>query len=117
MSSYCITFNICYVKNEGKIKIDYSFIPVELKEDGLYHSTVANEYFTKMKKTKKGLIRYFNHSKQIFYRLITKGSDDFSTAEKEILLLAFKDLKKKIFFRPKYKEKLCERVERILKSL
>lgn len=114
MNSYCITFNINYHRAIKKLKVDYGLVSCEFK-DGVWKSSVSNETFTNLKKTKLGYLRFFKKKDQVFYQLIVENQDsDFEKVESKILNLARKDLKWKIPFRFNYKKKLDERVLRII---
>ena len=121
MNEYLITLDIHV--SQGKVKIDYGLIPVELVENSpkhnkpnyAWHSLVADEFFVGFKKKKIGWVQITKGKKQIVYRaIITNQNEDMELAEKEILPLASKDFCKYLFFRPKFKNKLKNRSKLIL---
>lgn len=107
---YCVTFDI--FRSQGKIKIDYGFVPVVLK-DGEFHSTVSKEIFKDLKKKKNYYLKY-NRKNGFYFQIILEDNEDFETAEKEIIPVVEKIIRKKIIFNFKFKNKLKERVKRIL---
>ena len=113
--NYCMTFNICYHDYVDKIKIDYSIIPAENK-DGKWKSTVSNETI-EVKKCKFGYLNFFKNKNQVFCSIIMENlGDDMLEAEKTLLKVSKKYLIPKLFFKPKYKEALNKRIERIFHS-
>ena len=114
MSNYCITFNICYHANVGKLKIDYGLVPVK-SENGKWKSEVSNEIFEGLKQKKFGYVKFFKNKNQVYCQIIAEGlGSDMADSEESLLLLAEHYIRTKIPFRFKYKKVLRERIKRIL---
>lgn len=86
--------------------MDYSFVPVT-KEENRFKSTVSDEIYEKFKYIK-------GKTFVVFEKVYETEIEDFELAEKTLLPIACKELKRKLFFNLSFKRKLVERVEQIL---
>lgn len=113
MNNYCITFTMYVSLDNGKIKTDYSMIPVELKNN-IWASSVSNEVFSNFKKKKDYFYEYHKKGTVVFYRVIFSSDKEFEEAERDLVPRVAKLLEKKLLLKPNYRKFLRERVSRIL---
>lgn len=121
MNNYCITFNI--FKTYDKTKINYGIVPCdivkfssleEITKKYSFKSKVSNEVMKNFKKKKDYYFFYTRKNKQICFRVVFTSKNNMEIAEKELIKKAKKILFKKIPFNFKLKNKINNRIERIL---
>ena len=114
MNNYLLTFDMYISKSNNKLKIDYSFIPVE-KIGNDFKSLVSENYtYTDFKKKNNFYVKRFKKKDRVKIAYAFSTELDFEEAERKFIIVAMKKTFWYIPFRFSYKKKLKERVARIL---